>query len=124
MNNVFIHCINKLMPRTGPRPHVWKIQGEIPHQQYCAWLQMKAQASYRGESWQLTFEDFQWLWQDHWHLKGRASNQYCLTRTDPKGAWHRNNVTCTLRLDHIRRQRLYKKLENQEKRKWQTSQEA
>ncbi len=112
------------MPRQGPRPHVWKVQGEIPHKQYCAFLQMRAQANFRGESFRLTFEDFQNLWQEHWHLKGRGSEAYCLTREDPEGAWEMANVNCIPRIEHLRRQRLYKKLENQEKRKWQMSQKV
>jgi hypothetical protein len=101
------------MPRTGTRPHVWKVQGEIPHQQYCAFLQARAQANFREECFELTFEQFQTLWQDHWHQKGRGSADYCLTREDPEGAWTIDNVIVMPRVDHLRRQRLYKKLENE-----------
>jgi hypothetical protein len=96
------------MPRTGTRPHVWKVQGEIPHQQYCAWLQARAQANYRRECFQLTFEQFQRLWQKHWHQKGRGSDDYCLTREDPKGPWDIDNAICIPRVEHLRRQRLFK----------------
>lgn len=104
------------MPRTGARPHVWKVKGEIPHQQYCAFLQARAQASYRGESFELTFEQFQALWGDLWHKKGRGSADYCLTREDPEGSWTIDNVLAMPRIEHLRRQRLYKKLENEAKR--------
>lgn len=97
------------MSRTGPRPHCWKVQGEIPHKQYLAWLQMKAQASYREESFELTFEDFQRLWQKNWDRKGRASDDFCLTRQDPMGAWSPENTLCVRRVEHLRRQKLYKK---------------
>lgn len=96
------------MPRTGPRPHCWKVQGEQNHQQYLAWLQMRAQANYRGEMFLLSFEDFQELWQGHWHQKGRGSGSYCLTRRDPDSDWHKDNVFCIPRLEHLRRQKLYK----------------
>lgn len=105
------------MPRKGPRPHCWKVQGELNHSQYLAWLQMKAQANYRKETFKLTFEDFQQLWKDKWDMKGKASDNYCLTRTDPEGAWELSNVQCIIRVEHLRRQKLYK----QEKKKWQTS---
>lgn len=97
------------MSRTGLRPHTWKVQGKIPHEQYCAWLQMRAQANYRQEEFNLTFEEFQTLWKDHWDMKGRGSDQYCLTREDPDGAWDAKNTSCILRIEHLRRQKLYKK---------------
>lgn len=96
------------MSRTGLRPHVWKVQGEIPHQQHIAWLRAKAQAAFRNELWMLTFEDFQRLWQGRWHQRGRGQDQYCLTREDPDGAWELSNVECIPRVEHLRRQKLYK----------------
>lgn len=104
------------MPRQGPRPHCWKVQGEIPHQQYLSWLQMKAQANYRGEVFALSFEEFQRLWQGHWEQKGRGITDYCLTREDHKGAWIWGNVICMPRIEHLRRQKQYKKTEKQQ---WQ-----
>ena len=97
------------MPRAGPRPHVWKVQGEIPHQQYVAWLKMKAQADFRGEPWQFSFEDFQQVWQGHWEPKGRGKDDYCLTRTNIQEAWSKGNVECIPRIDHLRRSQQRKK---------------
>lgn len=96
------------MPRQGPRPHVWKVQGQVPHEQHLAWMQMRAQANYRGEEFLLTLEDFQSLWKDKWDMKGRSSDSYCLTRNDPDGAWELSNVACIPRIEHLRRQKLYK----------------
>lgn len=96
------------MSRTGPRPHVWKVQGEQNHQQYRAWVQARAQANYRKEVFLLSFEDFQRLWQAHWHQKGRGRLDYCLTREDPDGAWELSNVECIPRVEHLRRQKYYK----------------
>ena len=101
------------MSRSGIRPHTWKVQGEIPHRQYCAWLQMRAQAMYRGEEFLLTFEDFQSVWAGRWHSRGRGSTDYCLTREDPEGAWDRDNTQCVERGQHLRRQR---QLQNQSRR--------
>lgn len=106
------------MPRQGPRPHVWRVQGELNHEQYCAWLQARAQAQYRKEIFELTFEDFQLLWAGKWDQKGRGANNYCLTRKDPRLPWNIDNSICMNRKDHLRRQRLFKK-EN----KWQIPQE-
>lgn len=98
------------MSRKGLRPHLWKVQGEIPHQQYISWQRARAQANFRGEIWLLTFEQYQQIWQPYWSMKGRGKNDMCLTREDPTGAWEPSNVTVMHRLDHLRRQALYKQL--------------
>lgn len=85
------------------RPHLWKVQGERPHQQYCAWLQMRAQANYRGETFDLTFEQYQAVWSQHWDLKGRGVANYCLTRIDQEAGWHMANVICIPRIEHLQR---------------------
>lgn len=100
------------MPRTGSRPHMWKVQGELNHEQYLVWLQMKSQAMFRDEIFALTFEEFKILWKDNWHLKGRGKGNYCLTRDDPDGAWIWGNVVCIPREEHLRRQGLYKRNRN------------
>lgn len=100
------------MPRQGPRPHVWKVQGLVPHQQHLAWMQMKAQATFRGEEFNLTLEEYQYLWRDNWDMKGRGSEEYCLTRDDPEGPWDIKNTQCVQRIVHLRRQKLYKMEKN------------
>jgi hypothetical protein len=90
------------------RPNTWKVKGDIPHAQYECYLQMRAQASFRGDLFLLTFEQYQELWRDRWHLKGRGSNDYCLNRIDPQGPWEVGNVECYTRREHLRRQAVYK----------------
>ena len=96
------------MPRSGPRPQCWKVQGEIPHQQYLAFLQMRAQANYRKEQFELTFQDFQDLWEGKWHRKGRGTLDYCLTRDDFNLPWNFINTVCVPRVDQLSRQKQYK----------------
>lgn len=97
------------MPKSGPRPHTWIVQGFIPHQQYRAWQQSKAQASFRGESWDLSFEQYQQLWLGHWDQKGRKKDGVCLTRDDPTGAWSVDNCRVRPRLEHLKRQKTQKR---------------
>jgi hypothetical protein len=91
--------------RKGPRPNTWKIQGEIPHQQHIAWHRMRAQAVFRGEPWQFEFNQFQEVWNSHWHLRGRGSEEYCLVRIDYDLPWSTDNVELIQRRQHAQRQR-------------------
>jgi hypothetical protein len=68
---------------------------------YC---RMRAQAKYRNEGWDITWEQYQEIWEGKWHLKGRASDDLCLTRIDWAGPWTMTNVNLVFRLDHLRRQ--------------------
>lgn len=89
---------------TGPRPHTW-ITGPDPvrHAQYGAFLRARAQARFRGESWQLTFEDFERTWQGRWHLRGRGPDRLCMARLDPDQAWTVPNIELITRSEHCRR---------------------
>ena len=69
-----------------------------------SWLRMKAQAKYRNEGWDLTWEQYQEVWEGKWHMKGRGSDQLCLTRIDWAGPWNINNISIVFRLEHLRRQ--------------------
>ena len=109
------------MPRTGPRPHCWKIQGAENHEQYLAFLQMRAQANFRKEKFELAFEDFQAAWQGKWMFKGRRRGDYCLTRLNQESAWTKDNVQCILREQHLSNQQKLKKIKK-EKAKWETQQ--
>lgn len=114
-SQISLGLLNKHMPKQGRRPHIWKVQGEIPHQQYCAWLQARAQANYRGEVFLLAFEDFQLLWAGYWDRKGRGRDDFCLTREDPEGAWERSNCQIIPRLEQLRRQKFIKVKRNGKK---------
>jgi len=85
------------MPKSGPRPHCWKVQGELNHEQYIAWLRMKAQAQFRDESFRLSFEEFKDLWEGFWDQRGRTQGSYCLTRINPKRPWNVDNTVCVER---------------------------
>ena len=98
------------MSRSGLRPHTWKVQGQLPHQQNIAWQRAKAQANYRKEVWLLTFEDYQRLWQGLWEYRGRGRDDYVMMREDHQGAWSLDNVQVTRRFEYLRRQAQYRGL--------------
>jgi len=93
--------------RPGPRPHTWKSGPDpIEHKKYLNWLQQRNQAKFRGESWQLDFETWKDIWGGDWHNKGRAADNYCMTRRDDQGPWTADNVEIVTRREHVIKQGL------------------
>lgn len=70
------------------RPDQW-ITGPDPdtHEKYRAWVQQRNQALWRGETWQITFDEFQQIWAGRWHRRGRGTDDLAMTRTDWSGPW-------------------------------------
>ena len=91
--------------RRGPRPNMW-VAGPDPvtHKKYQAWLQQRNQAKWRGETWRLTFEEWQALWGEKWHSRGRERGCYCMTRRDHEAAWDTDNAQVITREDHAKQQ--------------------
>lgn len=77
----------------------------VTQAQYRAWTLGNAQATFRGETWDLTFEQYQAAWAGYWHLKGRGSADMCLARKDTEGAWTPDNINVIPRRDHCQRQK-------------------
>lgn len=81
------------VPVGHQHPHVWK-SGPDPlrHEQYQKWLQQRNQAQWRGEEWELTFEQWLAAWGDNYHLRGRETGQYSMTRINRTLGWSHDNV--------------------------------
>jgi hypothetical protein len=92
------------------RPHVWLV-GPDPykHQMYMPWQMAKAQANFRNEPWDLSFDDFYAIWNGKWEYRGRGKNDLCLSREDFDGVWHKDNIILVTRSDHCRRLAEYRK---------------
>jgi hypothetical protein len=97
-------------PRQGPkftkgvqRPHVWMHPDPEVHAKYHPWQMAKAQAVFRQEPWDLSFEDYCNIWQNDWHNRGRTPDSVCLTRRDEDIGWDFENVEIITRAEHFRR---------------------
>ena len=102
-----------------PREFAWHYKDPYMHSMHLPFLRSKAQANFREEDWQLTFEEFFDIWKDQWHNRGRDTENVCLTRIDPTGAWSLDNVEIITRLEFIRRQReisFFRKKQREENR--------
>lgn len=101
--------------RKGPRPHTWIIgaeAGSYKHDMYLPWLRAKAQANFREEGWELSFEDYFQLWDGKWEQRGRASDQLCMSREDFELPWSLSNCVIVTRNDHLKELGRQRKLKN------------
>ena len=102
---------NKYCPQSRYRtwdPNKW-VSGPDPftREKYYAWHKHRAQARYRNEAYDLTFEDWQTLWSDEDFLKrGRGNHCLSLCRLHSKDSWNINNVEIITRMEHKKRGKL------------------
>lgn len=88
----------------GPRPLIWKTGPDpVVHAQFVAFGRARAQALFRQEGWEITFEEFQQIWGADWPQRGRHSDNLCMTRSDIDLPWSADNVELITRADHNRR---------------------
>lgn len=69
-----------------------------------SYSRMKAQAKFRGEPWDLSWEEYQTIWEGKWHLRGSTPDDMCLTRIDWDGVWCASNIKVVSRMEHWRKQ--------------------
>lgn len=83
-------------------PHIWKYGPDpLRHDIHEKFLKARAQAQFRNEGWQLSFEDYYSLWHKQWDNRGRGGENVCMTRYDPDSPWSKNNCYIISRQDHL-----------------------
>ena len=91
----------------GLRPHLW-ISGPDPraHNQYKAFLVHRAQANFRKEGHELTFEQWAEVWNkdDAWEKRGRGIECICLARKNLNFPWSADNIEIITRREQLMRQ--------------------
>lgn len=87
----------------GPQPHLKQFPGILAVIRL-SWSRMKAQAKFRNEPWDLSWDDYLAIWEGRWHLRGVIKDSLCLTRRDWSKGWTRDNVEITTRNEHWSRQ--------------------
>lgn len=81
----------------------------LTREKYYAYLKHRAQARFRKEPYQLSWEDWQTLWSDSdFQKRGRSKNDLCLARLDHLGAWELCNVVVCTRLEVLKRASEYR----------------
>lgn len=79
-----------MITRKGPQK---MFSDRFDQERRLAYIRGHAQATYRGQQWRLTWEEFCQFWHDpaRWSQRGRANTALVLTRYDPESAWSRDN---------------------------------
>jgi len=99
-------CEHKYLPKskTGKRWCSAKFAGDDARRnKYYAYLKHRSQAQFRGESYELTFAEWEHLWPEaEWQRRGRAIDDFCITRRDFDGEWAVHNVIICTRRDHFK----------------------
>jgi hypothetical protein len=94
--------------KLGRKPATSWVTGPDPrrHKQYYAWMKHKAQAKYRQEPHELSFVEWEEIWNTdyHWENRGRALENVCLTRIDIEKPWSRDNCEIISRQEQLIRQ--------------------
>lgn len=80
------------------------IKDPFDHARNLAYIRSCCQAKYRGEQWDLTFEEFCNFWHswDLWEERGRAEQDLVLTRYDVELPWNTSNCCIITRGDQLR----------------------
>lgn len=79
-----------------------KYKDDLTTKKYRAFVQQRNQANFRKEDWNMLFEEWQELWGDKFHLKGRSRESYVMTRLDPALAWSKDNCMVLQRKDQFK----------------------
>ena len=81
------------MKKLGRKPKANRVRVQLRRD----WSRSRCQARFRGEEWNLEFEDYYRLWteDDKYLRKGRHAEQLCLGRWDVEGAWELSNLWLT-----------------------------
>jgi hypothetical protein len=88
-------------------PELW-LSGPDPvdHDKYYAWQKHKAQAKYRKEEYNLSWECWKEIWPNELFLqRGRDPENVCMIRLDLSQPWQLGNVEVVTRLEHLRTQK-------------------
>jgi hypothetical protein len=89
------------------RPKAWIFPNDpVKNQAYLCYLRAKAQAKFRKEFWEFSFEDWWAMWEasGQWHNKGKKAHEYCMMQHDTDQGWTKANAYVATRAEHYRTQ--------------------
>lgn len=90
-------------------PDKWKTGPDLlTREKYYAYLKHRAQAAYRQEDHDLTWDIWQSLWTNEtWEQRGKQAHNLILGRVDWDRGWHDDNVEIMTRKRHFEIRKQY-----------------
>ena len=88
----------------GQRPWQWMFPNDpLTKDAYYKYLRAKAQAKFRMEPWDLTWDYWWALWtkSGQWLNRSNVKSGYCMSMTDRELGWVQNNVEIITRGEHF-----------------------
>lgn len=122
MNKKYRYAHNPKNKTHGPGrpvdPSSWKYgPDDYTHESHYAYLKHRSQARFRGEAYELTFEQWHSLWTPETLAnRGRSIDSWVLTRICWEGAWSEDNVELVSRSVHLKRSGEHRKQLNHVRR--------
>jgi|DEB0MinimDraft_6_1074348.scaffolds.fasta_scaffold04141_7 hypothetical protein len=86
----------------------FRIEDPKLHNLRRSYIRSRNQAKYRGQCWDIDFDDYVELWSKHdnHERKGRGKDSLHLCRIDTDKGWHLYNVQITRRGEHLSKRML------------------
>lgn len=93
----------------APRPRGRIYQEDLVAFQHLRYSRARAQAHFRDEGWELTFEEWIECWGDRLSASGTGPHDLCLARRDTRDSWNVDNVCVMTRHEANQRRRRARK---------------
>lgn len=71
------------------------------HRERLAYARAQAQARFRGEPWQFTWDTWWQLWEPWWQWRGMGADDYCMIREDHSEPWSPRNCWVVPRREYL-----------------------
>lgn len=91
----------------GKRPRTWVFPHDaVKTDAYMKYLRAKAQAKYRKEHWDLTFDQWWTPWEasGKWQERTNGKTGYCMIQINPELGWIESNLAVITREEHLKTQ--------------------
>jgi hypothetical protein len=84
--------------------HLRKFQDPFKHELWYSFLKHRAQARFRGETYRLTWQNWQQIWTPAlWAKRGRGPRSLRLAQKNPKLGWSLKNCEVVEHSSHMRK---------------------
>lgn len=91
---------NPIQRRSKTRDRVG--DDHVQQDKYYAYLRHRAQARFRSEPYELTWEQWDRAWTPElWAQRGRSVDSYCIIRINPRLSWNESNIAIITRREQL-----------------------